>query len=70
MPTRKPVGGDTLKRGMAKSSLDELRAKIAAGEYAIDSGALAGRILTDFAVIRRVRRIVMGAAGSATFRPR
>ncbi|HLM31837.1 MAG TPA: flagellar biosynthesis anti-sigma factor FlgM [Solirubrobacterales bacterium] len=55
---------------MAKSSLDELREKIAAGEYAIDSGALAGRILTDFAVIRRVRRIVIGAAGSATFRPR
>jgi hypothetical protein len=46
-------------RGMAKSSLAELRGQIAAGEYAIDSGELAGDILSKFAVIRRVGRWLM-----------
>ena len=46
---------------MAKTSLEELRGRVAAGEYAIDSGALAGVILVDFALVRRVRRLLVGA---------
>jgi hypothetical protein len=52
---------------MPKSSLEELRGQISAGEYAIDSGALAGDILSKFALIRRVGRLLMSeeAAGDA-----
>jgi len=50
-----------MERGMTKSSLDELRGRIAAGEYAVDSGALAGDILSKFEVIRRVGRWLMEA---------
>jgi hypothetical protein len=41
---------------MPTTSLEELRGKISAGEYAIDSGKLAADILSKFALIRRVRR--------------
>jgi hypothetical protein len=41
---------------MPKSSLNELKGVVAAGQYAIDSHELAGEILSKFAVIRRVRR--------------
>lgn len=41
---------------MAASSLDELKAKVAAGEYAIDAGMVAGTILSNFALVRRVGR--------------
>lgn len=41
---------------MAASSLDELKAKVAAGEYAIDAGMVAGAILSNFSLIRRVGR--------------
>ncbi len=55
---------------MPKSSLEELRGQIAAGAYAIDSGVVAGDILSKFALIRRVGRMLMredqeGAAGEA-----
>jgi hypothetical protein len=53
---------------MPKSSLEELRGQIAAGEYAIESSALAGDILAKFAVIRRVGRRLRSedAEGAAT----
>jgi hypothetical protein len=51
---------------MATSSLDELKGKVAAGEYAIDSGMLAGTILTDFALVRRVGRTLRSEDGDAT----
>jgi hypothetical protein len=41
---------------MAASSLDELKGKVAAGEYAIDAGMVAGTILSNFSLIRRVGR--------------
>ena len=41
---------------MATSSLDELKGKVAAGEYAIDAGMVAGTILSNFALVRRVGR--------------
>jgi hypothetical protein len=44
---------------MTTSSLQELRGRVAAGEYAIDSGELAGEILSKFALIRRVGRTLM-----------
>lgn len=47
---------------MATSSLEELRGRIAAGEYAVDSGELARDILSKFALIRRVRRRLLGDA--------
>jgi hypothetical protein len=55
---------------MPKASLEELKGRIAAGEYAIDSGKLAGAIFSKFELIRRVRRGLMGedeegAAGEA-----
>lgn len=43
---------------MATSSLEELKARIAAGEYAIDSRELAGRILSTSALIKRVKRLL------------
>jgi hypothetical protein len=45
---------------MPKSSLEELRARISAGSYTVDSGRLAGDILSKFALIRRVRREMIG----------
>jgi hypothetical protein len=44
---------------MPKSSLEELRGKISTGEYAIDSGMLAADILSKFALIGRVRRLLV-----------
>jgi hypothetical protein len=41
------------------SSMEELKGRIAAGDYAIDSGELAGEILTKFALVRRVTRRLM-----------
>jgi hypothetical protein len=56
-----------MERVMPKSSLEELRVQIAAGEYAIESGALAGDILAKFEVIRRVgRRLRSEDAEAAT----
>ena len=45
---------------MSVFSPEELRGQIAAGRYPIDSGALAEDILSKFATIRRVRRVMMG----------
>ena len=50
---------------MATSSLDELRGRISAGEYAIESGEIAGEILTKFALVRRVTRLLMSEDGQA-----
>jgi preprotein translocase subunit SecA len=41
---------------MSKSSLEELKGRIAAGQYAVDSRTVADDILSKFAVIRRVAR--------------
>jgi hypothetical protein len=41
---------------MAPDSLDTLRGRISAGEYAVDSGAVASEIITKFALVRRVTR--------------
>jgi hypothetical protein len=49
-----------MERGMPKASMEELKGQIAAGQYAIDAGILAGDILTKVALIKRVRRMVMG----------
>lgn len=46
--------------GMPKASLEELKGQIAAGQYAIDPGILAGDILSKVSLVRRVRRLVMG----------
>ena len=53
---------------MPHASLEELRGKISTGEYAIDSGKLAADILSKFALIRRVRRLLTSdeQAGAAT----
>lgn len=45
---------------MPKASLEELKGQIAAGQYAIDPGILAGDILSKLALIRRVRRMLLG----------
>jgi hypothetical protein len=45
---------------MPKSSMEELKGQIAAGQYAIDPGVLAGDILSKLALIRRVRRLLLG----------
>lgn len=47
---------------MAKASLEELRGRVAAGEYAVDAAELAGVILADFSLVRRVRRLLIGAS--------
>jgi hypothetical protein len=49
-----------MERGMPKASLEELKGQIAAGQYAIDPGILAGDILSKVALIRRVRRMLTG----------
>jgi len=43
---------------MAESSLEELKRRIAAGEYRIDSRTLAETILTKLELIRRVARFL------------
>ena len=44
---------------MPAATLDELRGRVSAGEYAIDSGEIAGEILTKFALVRKVTRLLM-----------
>jgi hypothetical protein len=41
---------------MPMSSIEELKAQVAGGGYAIDPDELAGAILTKFAIARRVGR--------------
>jgi hypothetical protein len=48
-----------MERGMPKDSLEELKGQIAAGQYAIDPGILAGDILSKVALIKRVRRMLV-----------
>jgi hypothetical protein len=52
---------------MATSSVAELKGRIAAGEYAVDSRKVAGEILFKSVMIRRVARMMSedeeGAAG-------
>ena len=43
---------------MAKSSLEELKGQVAAGQYAIDPADLAGDMLSKFDLVRRVRRLI------------
>lgn len=54
---------------METVSVEELRKQISAGEYSIGSAELAGEIVTKFALIRRVGRLMSegeeGAAGEA-----
>ena len=50
----------TMKPGMPKSSLNELRGVVATGQYAIDSHELAGDMLSKFALVRRVGRDLLG----------
>jgi hypothetical protein len=51
---------------MSAFSPEELRGQIAAGKYAVDSGTLAEHIISEFATIRRVRRMLMSEEGGAT----
>jgi hypothetical protein len=44
---------------MAPDSLTELKGRISAGEYAVDSSEVAGEIITKFALVRRVTRQLM-----------
>ena len=48
---------------MPAFSPEELRGRIAAGQYAVDSSALAADMLSKFATIRRVRRTLMSEEG-------
>jgi hypothetical protein len=54
---------------MAASSLEDLKGRIAAGEYAVDAAELAGDIVGKFALVRRVSRLMhddeAGAGGKA-----
>ena len=43
---------------MPDTSLEELKRRIAAGEYAIDSRKLAGELLSKTALVRRVARFL------------
>jgi hypothetical protein len=43
---------------MPEAFLEELKQRIASDDYAIDSGQVAGTILADMALIRRVRRLM------------
>jgi hypothetical protein len=47
---------------MEATALDDLKRRIATGEYAIDSASVAGAILSKMAVIRRVRRSLVREA--------
>ena len=44
---------------MPKASLEELRGRISTGEYSVESGELARDMLSKFALIRRVRLLLM-----------
>ena len=56
---------------MPKFALEELRGKISAGEYAVDSRTLAADMISKFALIRRVRRMLTSdGAPSAERAPR
>jgi hypothetical protein len=60
---------------MRKASLEELRGQISSGEYGVDSRKVAADILSKFALIGRVRKLLVGdeeegAAGRAPARPR
>jgi hypothetical protein len=54
---------------MPVSSVEDLKRRIAAGEYAIDSGTLADTIVTKIGIVRRVSRFLESedeeAAGKA-----
>jgi hypothetical protein len=50
---------------MPTSSFSELKRRVSAGEYAVDSGELADDILSKFALIRRVRRSVISEEAAA-----
>ena len=58
---------------MPVSSVEDLKRRIAAGEYAIDSGKLADTIVTKIGIVRRVSRLLERegeeAAGKAGSRP-
>jgi hypothetical protein len=41
---------------MPVSSVEELKRRIAAGDYAIDSGKVAHEIVSKIAIVRRVKR--------------
>ena len=58
----------TLGCCMTTSSLEELKGQIAAGTYTVDSRALAGEIVTKFALARRVAHMIIDGPGEA--RPR
>ena len=45
---------------MRKASLEELRGQISSGEYGVDSGKLAADMLSKFALIGRVRQLLVG----------
>jgi hypothetical protein len=44
---------------MAATSLEEIRGKISAGEYPVDSSEIAADILSKAALVRKVRRQLM-----------
>ena len=47
---------------MPDAYLEDLKRRIASGEYAVDSATLADVIITKMAVVRRVRRVLAGEA--------
>jgi hypothetical protein len=54
---------------MPTSSLEELRGRISAGAYTVDSGVVAGEILAKFALVRRVTSLMMSDGESAAAPP-
>ena len=50
----------TMSGRMPKSSVEELRGQVAAGQYAVDPRVLADDIVSKLALIRRVRRVLLG----------
>ncbi len=67
MPSPLPgrPGGAYTRIAMPKSSLEELRGQISAGDYVVDSGKVAGEMLSTFTLIRRVRRLLIGDSETA-----
>jgi hypothetical protein len=55
---------------MPDSSVEELKRRIAAGEYAIDSGNLADTIISKIGVIKRVKRSLASAGEDPATRKR
>ncbi len=55
---------------MPDASLEELKRRIAAGEYAIDSRKLAGELLSKMALVRRVARFLTEEGREAGRHPR